>query len=81
MTALAAISLACLAAGPAQAQYYQPCYSAFYYNNAAHDEQVGFAAGACDYYGPTDVLLEGYRTNYATYEQNGWCYEGVMYPL
>ena len=42
---------------------------------------VGYAAGACNYYGPTEILLEGYRTHYVSYEQNGWCYGGEMYPL
>ena len=81
MAALSAMSLVFLAAGPAQAQYYEPCYNATFYNNAAHDQQVGYAAGACDYYGPTEVLLEGYRTHWVSYEQNGWCYGGQMYPL
>jgi hypothetical protein len=81
LTLLSAISFASLAAGPAQAQYYQPCYNATFYNNQAHDVQVGYAAGACDYYGPTEVLIEGYRTHWVSYEQNGWCYDGVMYPL
>ena len=56
-----------------------PAFVIYFYDDALHSNQVGFARARC-YPGPHAELWWGYVTDYRVEEFVGECIDGVLYP-
>lgn len=78
----AALALSMLAASSAVGSHgIEPVYQVYYYNNAAHDEVVGFAQGDCTWYGASNYLVWGTYSNHPEQVLMAYCDHGIWYPI
>ncbi len=76
-SAVIALSMLTLAAGPAQAMEDGPTFNLRFYSDASHTTQVGFARWQC-YPGPHATLYWGYSTQFEEVEWVGECVNGEL---
>lgn len=76
-SAAVAIGALTLGAGPAHAFEDGPAFSIFFYSDANHTTQVGFARWQC-YPGPHATLQWGYSTQYEEVVYVGYCVGGQL---
>lgn len=75
--ATVAAAMLTLAAGPAQAED-GPAFVIYFYSDASHTNQVGFADAHC-YPGPHAQMMWGHSTAYRDEVFIGDCIDGELY--
>ncbi|HEX4695731.1 hypothetical protein [Sphingomonas sp.] len=76
------LGMAMAAVSPARAYAPEPIYDIYYYDDAAHSNQVGHDRQVCYYFGiGYDQPTEGTWTQYSEYVQYATCDHGVLGPL
>ena len=81
MRAFAFLALASLtAAVPSSlsAQTVYPAYSIYFYSDATHSDQVGFARPMCAEWGAYSQMQWGYSTNYRDEVHTANCVDGEL---
>lgn len=77
-----ALGASLAAMSPASAFNPEPIYDIYYYDDAAHTNQVGYDHQVCFYFGISyDQPTQGTWTQYSEYVQYGTCDRGVYGPL